>query len=39
MYLIKQIKKIESENSMKYSHAFINTYNYIVENGYNISML
>ena len=33
------IKKFERENSIKYSHAFLNTYNDIVENGYNISML
>ena len=36
---LQQIKKIERENSIKYSHAFLNAYNDIVENGYNISML
>jgi hypothetical protein len=36
---LKQIKKFERENNIKYSHAFLNTYNDIVENGYNISML
>ena len=36
---LKQMKKFEHENNIKYSHAFLNTYNDIVENGYNISML
>jgi hypothetical protein len=36
---LKQIKKFERENNIIYSHAFLNTYNDIVENGYNISML
>ena len=36
---LKQIKKFERENNIKYSHVFLNTYNDIVENGYNISML
>ena len=36
---LQQIKKIERENNIKYARAFLNTYNDIVENGYNISML
>ena len=36
---LKQIKKFERENNIKYSDAFLNAYNDIVENGYNISML
>ena len=36
---LKQMKTFERENNIKYSHAFLNTYNDIVENGYNISML
>ena len=36
---LKQMKKFEHENNIKYSYAFLNTYNDIVENGYNISML
>ncbi len=36
---LKQMKKIERQNNIKYSHAFLNTYNDIVENGYNIFML
>ena len=36
---LKQMKKFEHENNIKYSHAFLKTYNDIVENGYNISKL
>ena len=36
---LKQMKKFEHENNIQYSHAFLNTYKDIVENGYNISML
>ena len=36
---LQQIKKFERENNIKYAHAFLYTYNDIVENGYNISML
>ena len=36
---LKQMKKIERENNIKYEQAFLNTYNEIIENGYNISML
>ena len=36
---LKQMKQIEYENNKKYEQIFLNTYNDIVENGYNISML
>ena len=36
---LKQIRKYEHENNIKYNQAFLDTYNDIVENGYNISML
>jgi hypothetical protein len=36
---LKQMKQIEFENNKKYEQIFLNTYNDIVENGYNISML
>ena len=36
---LKQMRKYEHENNIKYNQAFLNTYNDIVENGYNISML
>ena len=36
---LQQIKKFERENNIKYARAFLKTYNDIVENGYNISML
>ncbi len=36
---IKQMKHLEYENNIKYEQIFLNTYNDIVENGYNISML
>ena len=36
---LKQIRKYEYENNIKYNQAFLDTYNDIVENGYNISML
>ena len=36
---MEELEKIERENNIKYSHAFLNTCNDIVENGYNISML
>ncbi len=36
---LKQRKQFEHENNIKYYQAFLNTYNDIVENGYNISML
>ncbi len=36
---IKQRNKFEHDNNIKYHQAFLNTYNDIVENGYNISML
>ena len=35
----KQKKQFEQENNIKYDQALIDTYNDIVENGYNISML
>lgn len=35
----KQKKQFEKDNDIKYHEAFIKTYNDIVENGYNISML
>ena len=36
---LKQMKQIEFENNKQYEQIFLNTYNDIVENGYNISML
>ena len=36
---LKQMKQTEYENNKKYEQIFLNTYNDIVENGYNISML
>jgi hypothetical protein len=36
---LKQMKQIEYENNKKYEQIFLNTYNDICENGYNISML
>ena len=36
---LKQIRQYEHDNNIKYSQAFLDTYNDIVENGYNISML
>jgi CO dehydrogenase/acetyl-CoA synthase epsilon subunit len=36
---LKQRKKIELENNKKYEQALLDTYNEIVENGYNISLL
>ncbi len=36
---LKQMKQFEYENNIKYKHVVLNTYNDIVENGYNISML
>ena len=36
---LKQMKQTEYENNKKYKQIFLNTYNDIVENGYNISML
>ncbi len=36
---LKQMKQFEYENDIKYKHVFLNTYNDIVESGYNISML
>jgi CO dehydrogenase/acetyl-CoA synthase epsilon subunit len=36
---LKQRKKYELENNKKYEQALLDTYNDIVENGYNISML
>ena len=35
----KQIRQYEHDNNIKYSQALLDTYNDIVENGYNISML
>ena len=35
----KQRKQFEQDNNIKYDQALIDTYNDIVENGYNISML
>ena len=32
-------KQFEHDNNIKYFQAYLNTYNDIVENGYNISML
>jgi len=36
---LKQRKQFEYDNKLKYEQALLNTYNDIVENGYNISML
>jgi CO dehydrogenase/acetyl-CoA synthase epsilon subunit len=36
---LKQRKKYELENNKKYEQALLDTYNEIVENGYNISLL
>jgi acid phosphatase class B len=36
---LKQRKQFEHDNNIKYFQAYLNTYNDIVENGYNISML
>ena len=36
---LKQIKRFEYENKVKYNQVFLKTYNDIVENGYNISIL
>ena len=36
---LKQRKRFELENNIKYDQALLDTYNDIVENGYNISML
>ena len=36
---LKQIKRLEYENKVKYDQVFLKTYNDIVENGYNISIL
>ncbi len=36
---LKQRKQFEHDNNIKYYQAFLDTYNDIVENGYNISML
>jgi hypothetical protein len=36
---LKQRKQFEHDNKLKYEQALLNTYNDIVENGYNISML
>ena len=36
---LKQIKRFEYENKVKYDQVFLKTYNDIVENGYNISKL
>ncbi len=35
---LKQMKKFERENNIKYLNAFLHTYHDIIENGYNISM-
>jgi hypothetical protein len=35
----EKIKKFEHDNKIAYEKAFIDTYNDIVENGYNFSML
>ena len=36
---LKQRKQFEHDNNIKYFQAYSDTYNDIVENGYNISML
>ena len=36
---LKQRKQFEHDNNKKYEQALLDTYNDIVENGYNISML
>ena len=36
---LKQRKQFEHDNNKKYYQALLDTYNDIVENGYNISML
>ncbi len=35
----KQIKRIEHDKNIKYEQAFLDSYNEIVENGYNIAIL
>jgi hypothetical protein len=36
---LQKITEFESKNNIKYEQAFLDTYNEIIENGYNISML
>ena len=36
---LKQIKRFEYENKVKYDQVFLKSYNDIVENGYNLSIL
>ena len=36
---LKQREQFENDNKLKYEQALLDTYNDIVENGYNISML
>ena len=36
---LKQRKQFKHDNNIEYYQAFLDTYNDIVENGYNISML
>jgi len=36
---LKQIKRFEYENKVRYDQVFLKTYNDIVENGYNLSIL
>ena len=38
-YISINKKQFEHDNNIKYFQAYLNTYNDIVENGYNISML
>ncbi len=37
--LLEQIQQFEHDKKIKYEKAFLDTYNEIVENGYNISLL
>ena len=36
---LQKITEFESKNNIKYEQAFLDTYNEIIQNGYNISML
>jgi 2-oxo-4-hydroxy-4-carboxy--5-ureidoimidazoline (OHCU) decarboxylase len=36
---LQKIEEFESKNNIKYEQAFLDTYNEIIENGYNISLI
>ena len=36
---LQKIEEFESKNNIKYEQAFLNTYNEIINTGYNISLL